>query len=81
MKMTAPELKELGVVDGIIPEPAGGAHLAPQIVYEEIDRAISHHLAQLSRQKGHVLAQQRYQKFRNMIQPAKKNNTKEKTGA
>ena len=81
MKMTAPELKELGVVDGIIPEPAGGAHLAPQIVYEEIDRAIAHHLTQLSRQKGHVLAQQRYQKFRNMIQPAKKNNTKEKTGA
>ena len=80
MKMTAPELKMLGIVDGIIPEPAGGAHLAPQIVYEEIDRAISRHLAQLSRQKGQVLAQQRYQKFRNMVQPAKNHNTKEKTG-
>lgn len=80
MKMTAPELKMLGIVDGIISEPAGGAHLAPQIVYEEIDRAISRHLAQLSRQKGQVLAQQRYQKFRNMVQPAKNHNTKEKTG-
>ncbi len=80
MKMTAPELKMLGIVDGIISEPAGGAHLAPQIVYEEIDRTISRHLAQLSRQKGQVLAQQRYQKFRNMVQPAKNHNTKEKTG-
>ena len=77
MKMTAPELKQLGIVDGIIPEPAGGAHLAPQIVYEEIDRAIFHHLSQLSRQKGSALAQQRYQKFRNMVQPAKKEKRKE----
>ena len=29
MKLTAPDLLELGVIDGIIPEPEGGAHLAP----------------------------------------------------
>ena len=33
MKLTAPDLLELGVIDGIIPEPEGGAHLAPAAAY------------------------------------------------
>ncbi len=72
MKMTAPELKELGVIDAIIPEPVGGAHLAPQIVYREVERAIAIQLAQLSKQKGAALAAERHQKFRKMGLTAKK---------
>lgn len=66
MKLTAPDLKELGVIDEIIPEPAGGAHLAPEILFREVDRALSAQLAQLERLKGSALTAARYQKFRRM---------------
>ena len=72
MKMTAPELKELDIIDAIIPEPVGGAHLAPVIAFREVERAIAHHLSQLARQKGSALAADRYQKFRKMGQTAQK---------
>lgn len=72
MKMTAPELKELDIIDAIIPEPVGGAHLAPEIAFREVERAIAHHLSQLARQKGSALAADRYQKFRKMGQTAQK---------
>lgn len=66
MKMTAPELKKLGVIDGIIPEPEGGAHLAPQIAYRQVERSLALHLDQLRGRKGKTLAAERYQKFRKM---------------
>ena len=68
MKMTAPELKALGIIDGIIPEPEGGAHLAPKIAYREVARAIELQLKQLQGKKGTVLAEERYRKFRTMGQ-------------
>lgn len=73
MKMTAPDLKELGVIDEIIPEPAGGAHLAPDIAFREVDRCLYEHLTQLIRMKGPALAAERQQKFRKMgrIAPGK----------
>jgi acetyl-CoA carboxylase carboxyl transferase subunit alpha len=44
LKMTAPDLLRLGVVDGIVEEPAGGAHqdhdAAAQLVGDAIDRAL-----------------------------------------
>lgn len=66
MRMTAPELKEMGIIDGVIPEPVGGAHLAPAIAYREVERAIAEQLSQLTKMKGSALAAQRYQKFRAM---------------
>ncbi len=33
MKLTAPELLHLRVIDDVIPEPEGGAHLAPAIAH------------------------------------------------
>lgn len=72
MKMTAPELKELGVIDDIIPEPVGGAHLAPEIMFRETERAIALYLSQLSKMKGPALAAERYQKFRKIGLTAKK---------
>ena len=64
MKLTAPELLALGVIDDIIPEPDGGAHTAPAQAIREVDRALRRHLAALSRESGAALANQRYQKFR-----------------
>ena len=66
MKLTAPELLALGVIDDIIPEPDGGAHTAPAQAIREVDRALRRHLAALSRESGASLAAQRYQKFRHM---------------
>ncbi len=64
MKLTAKDLKALGVIDEIIPEPGGGAHLAPAIVFRQVDEAVSRHLAQLSRERD--LPGGRYRKFRRM---------------
>ena len=66
MKLTAPELLALGVIDDIIPEPEGGAHEAPMQAIREVDRALRRHLTALSRESGASLAAQRYQKFRRM---------------
>ena len=66
MKLTAPELLALGVIDDIIPEPEGGAHTAPAQAIQEVDRALRRHLAALSKESGASLAAQRYQKFRRM---------------
>ena len=66
MKLTAPDLLGLGVIDEIIPEPEGGAHLSPRAVLGEVDRCLSRHLAELLRQSGAALAEGRYQKFRRM---------------
>ena len=41
MKLTAPDLLALGIVDDVVPEPEGGAHLAPELVFQELDRALS----------------------------------------
>ena len=66
MKLTAPDLKALGVIDDIIPEPEGGAHLSPAITFRQVDRYLARSLTELSRESGNALAAQRYQKFRKM---------------
>ena len=66
MKLTAPDLLRLGVIDDIIPEPEGGAHLAPVIALRQVDRALSRHLAELDKESSKSLAAARYQKFRKM---------------
>ncbi len=66
MKLTAPDLLAMGVADDVIPEPGGGAHLAPEQTFRELDRALSRHLAPLLKESGPVLAEKRWQKFRKM---------------
>lgn len=66
MKLTAPELLRLRVIDEVILEPAGGAHLAPAIAYREVDQALFRHLSALSRERGSALTAARYEKFRRM---------------
>ncbi|MGN0775589.1 MAG: acetyl-CoA carboxylase carboxyltransferase subunit alpha [Candidatus Ventricola sp.] len=66
MKLTAPELEALCVIDGIIPEPQGGAHMDPARVMQAVDEAIDAQLRELMKLQGKALAEQRYQKFRRM---------------
>lgn len=68
MKITAKDLSELGCIDGIIPEPAGGAHTDHAQAAELLDRALQENLAELKRLPVGDLLETRYQKFRNMAQ-------------
>lgn len=66
MKLTADDLLELGVVDGIVPEPAGGADENPAALYQVLDTAITHELAELEKMGRSALLEDRYRKFRAM---------------
>ena len=66
MQLTAPDLMRLGVIDGIIPEPEGGAPPAPQMALREVDRTLRRQLAAPSKESGPALAAARYQKFSKM---------------
>lgn len=64
MRITAPDLKELGVIDGIIPEIIGGAHrnVAKQAL--SIKECISDTLHTLNSLNGEQLIEDRYEKFK-----------------
>lgn len=66
MKLTAEDLFGLGVIDGIVNEPAGGVHRNPKAVYDALDRLLAQELKALKGKSGSELAKSRYQKFRKM---------------
>ncbi|PAF21717.1 acetyl-CoA carboxylase carboxyl transferase subunit alpha [Terribacillus saccharophilus] len=63
LKITAPDLKELGVIDDIIPEIRGGAHRDLASQAELVDQAITEHLSQLEKLDKQVLLEQRWEKY------------------
>lgn len=63
MKITAQDLKDLGVIDGIITEPMGGAHRDPQAVIAATGDVISKTLVELGELDGDALRQDRRQKY------------------
>jgi acetyl-CoA carboxylase carboxyl transferase subunit alpha len=64
MKLTAPDLLELGVVDEIVREPLGGAHTAPEETARAVGDALAKVLDELSRLPVDQLLARRYAKFR-----------------
>ena len=64
MKLTAQDLYQDGIVEQVIPEPAGGAQRGHEALLESLDAALRQHLKELCRLSGKQLADQRYQKFR-----------------
>ena len=64
MKLTAPELKKLGVIDGIVREPEGGAQTDPSRTLWNLDRALAACLEPLLKESAVSLTERRYQKFR-----------------
>jgi acetyl-CoA carboxylase carboxyl transferase subunit alpha len=64
MKMTAPDLLRLKVVDRVIDEPAGGAHQDPPLAARLLDEALSRTLAELLRMTPEELVDDRYKRFR-----------------
>jgi acetyl-CoA carboxylase carboxyl transferase subunit alpha len=68
LKITARDLKELGIVDEIVPEPEGGAHTDPEAAARILDEVLDRELMVLSNQPVKVLVSARYEKFRRMGQ-------------
>jgi acetyl-CoA carboxylase carboxyl transferase subunit alpha len=66
LKLNAQSLTELGVVDGVIPEPLGGAHHDHQAAAELLKTAIVSALQELGKVSTDKLLDQRYEKFRRM---------------
>lgn len=63
MKLTATDLKALGVIDAIVPEPTGGAHRAPRAAIERLGQAIEEALEPLSGLDAQALRQDRRDRF------------------
>ena len=66
LRLTAPDLQKLGLIDGIIPEPPEGAHADVDAAAESLRYALAGALAELAGVDPAVLLEERYQKFRRM---------------
>ena len=66
LKITAEKLLELGIVDEVIAEPMGGAHVDYDITAKTLKASISKHLKKLSSLSTDKLLDQRYAKYRSM---------------
>jgi acetyl-CoA carboxylase carboxyl transferase subunit alpha len=64
MKVTAPDLLRLRVIDAIIPEPVGGAHRDWEAAAANLKSALLEHLGALGRLESDALIADRYDKFR-----------------
>jgi acetyl-CoA carboxylase carboxyl transferase subunit alpha len=68
LKITARDLKELGIIDDIVPEPEGGAHLDHEASAALLGTVLDKALRELSRLAIPDLLDRRYEKFRRMGQ-------------
>ena len=66
MKITAGDLKKLGVIDEIVPEPNGGAHADPAGAAELLAPYLERSLKELQKLKPPALLDERFKKFRKM---------------
>jgi acetyl-CoA carboxylase carboxyl transferase subunit alpha len=66
LRLTAEDLLSLGLIDGIIPEPPGGAQEDPQTAAENLRGALRRGLDQLAGLGARELVDHRYAKFRKM---------------
>jgi len=66
LRLTAKDLKDLGVIDEILPEPPGGAHMDPAAMAKTVENGIRKSLKQLRKVKPDALVARRYKKYRAM---------------
>ncbi len=64
MRVTAPDLAKLGVIDAVVPEPVGGAHRNWEESAANLRATLRDHLADLRSRSGDALVQDRFDKFR-----------------
>ena len=66
LRLTAVDLQGLGLIDGIIAEPAEGAHTDPVKAAESVKQTVQKALAELTPLSRQALIDDRYEKFRRM---------------
>ena len=64
LKLTAPDLLKLGIIDAIIPEPSGGAHRDPPRIFKAVKEALLEHLTILSGLDAAERLRRRQRRFR-----------------
>lgn len=64
LRLLAQDAKRWGVVDEVVPEPAGGAHRKPETAARSLGELLRHHLGALRGLSEDELVAQRYQRFR-----------------
>jgi len=69
LKITAPDLQEFGLIDEIVKEPVGGAHLDYALAASLVGEAIGRHLDELRTLGSDARLEARYRKFRGMGRP------------
>jgi acetyl-CoA carboxylase carboxyl transferase subunit alpha len=66
MKITAPDLAGLALIDEIVPEPPGGAHSDWDAMFRAMDAVLTRQIGELSAMSPDALVAARYDKFRAM---------------
>ncbi len=66
LKLTAPDLLKMGIIDEVIPEPLGGAHTDSERMGQTLKETIKKNLQELNALKKEELLKLRYKKFRGM---------------
>lgn len=66
LKLTSKHLRQLGVIDNVVPEPLGGAHRDPHTAGHSLEQFLAKTIRELKRVKLDTLVEKRYEKFRNM---------------
>jgi acetyl-CoA carboxylase carboxyl transferase subunit alpha len=66
MRITARDLEGMGLVDEVIPEPPGGAHVSHDAIFKSVDEVLWRQLQELRRVPREELPDRRYRKFRDM---------------
>jgi acetyl-CoA carboxylase carboxyl transferase subunit alpha len=66
LKLTAPDLMALGLIDEIVPEPPGGAHADPDGAASALGEALERHLAELAGMPTDELLRRRAEKYLEM---------------
>ena len=66
LKLSAPDLMAMGLVDGVIPEPLGGAHCDPEAAATNLKTSVTQELKTLMKVPIDELLAARYEKFRAM---------------
>ncbi len=66
LKLCATDLLSLGVIDEVVPEPAGGAHLRPADAIESVGMSLRRHLGELAAIDPEELVERRREKYYRM---------------
>jgi acetyl-CoA carboxylase carboxyl transferase subunit alpha len=68
LHITAKDMTEMGCIDGVIPEPEGGAHTDHEAAAALLDAALQQHFSEVKKLPLNQLLDSRYNKFRHMVQ-------------